>query len=93
MKATFIGEEVAVRIDRPPGPVSAFTWRGVKYVVAEVESGRTRIDRQRAWWRRRHRDECTVRTTTGETFVLHAYHEARKRRWVLYEKIEAQAEG
>jgi hypothetical protein len=68
--------------------VSAFTWRGTEYVVARVETARTKLDLQRSWWRRRHRDECTVRTESGEVFVLHAYRRSGKRRWVLYEKIE-----
>ncbi len=91
MKATFIGEEVKVRIDRPPGPPSAFTWRGVQYEVAEVLTKRTVLDLQRTWWRRRHRDECTVRTTSGEVFVLHAYRESRKRSWMLYERLEEES--
>jgi hypothetical protein len=88
MKATFIGQDVEVKFETRPGPPSAFVWKGVEYRVTAVESERTVLDFQKDWWRRRHRDEVTVRTESGEIFKLRAYRKSRKREWVLYEKIE-----
>jgi hypothetical protein len=83
MKATFIGEEVEVRIERRPGPPSSFVWRGAEYKVAEVESAATILDFQKSWWRRRHHDDYTVKTEKGEVFKLRSYRHGGTRQWVL----------
>ena len=88
MKARFIGEEVEARFETRPGPPSSFVWRGVEYKVAHVESARTRLDFQKSWWRRRHRDEYTVKLESGEVCKLYFYRGGGDKSWVLHEIIE-----
>jgi len=88
MKARFVGEEIEPRFEVKPGPPSSFVWRGVEYKVVKVDSARTRLDFQKSWWRRRHRDEYTVTLESGQVCRLYFYRGGGSRAWVLHEILE-----
>ena len=79
----FVGEEIEVRFDKRPGPPSTFTWRSTTYRIAEIEALHTRIDSQKRWWRRRHRDYYVVRAESGEVFRLYFNRGPGRKYWVL----------
>ena len=62
---SLISEEVEVRFEERPGPPSSFVWRGAEYRIVEVLQEHTVLDRQAAWWKRRHRTHYTIRTESG----------------------------
>jgi hypothetical protein len=86
---SLISEEVEVRFEERPGPPTSFVWRGTEYRIVEVLQEHTVLDRQAAWWKRRHRTHYTVRTESGERFKLYYHRGYGRRYWMLFEKLDA----
>ena len=83
----FIADQIEVECDTPPYPPTAFTWRGVRYRITEIQGSQRRLDFRRPWYRRRHRDHYWVKTDTGEKFELYFHRGPGKKYWVLYRKL------
>ncbi|MBE7560074.1 hypothetical protein HS125_14505 [bacterium] len=90
MMARFISEEVEVEIGPQPGIPAGFTWRDRRFVVARVLAHQLRLDHERRWYRRRHRDWFVVQTETGEFFKLYRHRGPGRSYWVLYEELDAE---
>lgn len=84
----FIGEEVEVKCDERPGAPSAFVWRGAEYRVAKILGHRLALDRNRTWYKRRHRDYYTVETEGGEVYKLYFHRGPGRRYWFLRMRME-----
>ncbi len=88
----FIDEPIEVDYDRVRLGPTAFTWRGVRYEVAEILE--TRQDyhtpeyaaHARGWLHRRHRNYYTVRTADGQVWELYLDRAGGRRQWVLLKK-------
>ena len=84
----FVDEEIEVHFAEKPGPPTSFVWRGEEHRIAEILEEHTVIDKQAAWWKRRHRTHYTVKTDAGETFRLYFHRGYGRRYWVLYEALD-----
>lgn len=83
----FIDEEIEVRFERKPGPPSLFLWRGREYKIEVILEMHRRLDFQRSWWRRRHRDYYIVKVDTGQVFELYFHRGPGRKHWVLYKEL------
>lgn len=91
----FCSQEIKVKTGEKPGIPSAFVWRGREYRIQEVwgewpdysfgfASGRR-------WWQRRHRTYFRVVTDEGEVFEIYLERSGKRRKWVLYRKLDSSA--
>lgn len=88
--ARFISEEIEVEIGSEPGVPVAFTWREERYGIARILTHQLRLDHQRAWYRRKHRDWWDVATQSGEVFRLYRHRGPGRGYWVLYARLERE---
>ncbi len=85
-KSEFIGEKIEVYCAKKPYPPTSFVWRGTEYRIKKIEAMKRKLDFQKSWWRRRHRDYYWVRTDTGELFELYFHRGPGRKYWVLYSR-------
>ncbi|NMP24448.1 DUF6504 family protein [Sulfobacillus harzensis] len=81
---TLISEPVTVHLG-DGGMIEAFTWRGIRHVVAEQLSNARRVDFHSPWYLRRHQRRVLVKTEDGGFYELYA---DRPGHWVLYRKLD-----
>jgi hypothetical protein len=92
----FIDEPIEVEYDRIRLGPTAFTWRSVRYEIAEILEARQDYHtpeyaaHARGWLHRRHRNYYTVRTTGGQAFEIYLDRAGGRRQWVLLKRAIAE---
>jgi len=92
----FYSQEIQVKTGRKSGIPSAFIWGGREYRIREIwgewpDFSFGSVTRGR-WWQRRHRTYFRVVTESDEVFEIYLDRGARRKKWVLYRRLEVSSE-
>lgn len=82
-KWIFIGEDVEVELSGPEGIPSHIIWRGKKYRILNIVATWQRLDLQRRWWKRRHRDYFLIEVENGKMWEIYRHRGPGDRFWRL----------